>query len=182
MKSDKGEIEAFVCRDAQDDDVKTINSHQRNDNQLSIRHHQQQMSSKKGIRRFGSSNMDDSVNDCTNESDVIEDFLSDDDSIVKILDRENYHKSASHLPSHARNSSPKVHRKSPMIGDSNSNLSPLYLTQRDINGKRNNYLKYILELKAKTNNHNKNKNWCNGHLLELLLVTQLTISAQELTL
>lgn len=120
--------------------MKTINSHQTNDNQLSIRHHQQQMSSKKGIRRFGSSNMDDSVNDCTNESDVIEDFLSDDDSIVKILDRENYLKSASHLPSHARNSSPKVHRKSPMIGDSNSNLSPLYLTQRDINGKRNNYL------------------------------------------
>ena len=115
--------------------MKTINSHQTNDNQLSIRHHQQQMSSKKGIRRFGSSNMDDSVNDCTNESDVIEDFLSDDDSIVKILDRESYLKSASHLPSHARNSSPKVHRKSPMIGDSNSNLSPLYLTQRDINGK-----------------------------------------------
>lgn len=144
LKSDKGEIEAFVCRDAQDDDVKTINSHQTtNDNQLSNRHHQQLMSSKKGLRKFGSSNMNDSVNNCTNESDVIEDFLSDDDSIVKILDRENYLKS--HSPSNARNSSPKIHRKSPMIGDSNSNLSPLYLTQRDINGKRQLH-QYILLL------------------------------------
>lgn len=48
----------------------------------------------------------------------------------------------------------------------------------------NNYLNRIYKsmLKKNTNNHNK-KTGYKGHLLELIIgITQLTISAQELTL
>lgn len=58
FKSDKGEIEAFVCRDAQDEETKTAPLQSTGDNLL--------------------------VADCTNESGVIADYL-EDETFGKVL-------------------------------------------------------------------------------------------------
>jgi hypothetical protein len=84
FKSDKGEIEAFVCRDAQDEDTKTAPLQSTDVN--------------------GEDPFKQSIADSSNESGVIADFL-EDDSFGKLLGSPN------HMV--ARNSSPKA-RKNPL--------------------------------------------------------------------
>lgn len=78
FKSDKGEIEAFVCRDAQDEETKTAPL-------------QSDTSETDAFKQ--------AIADCTNESGVIADYL-EDDSFGKLLSSPNQMM--------ARNSSPKV--------------------------------------------------------------------------
>jgi hypothetical protein len=78
FKSDKGEIEAFVCRDAQDEDTKAAPLQSTDVN--------------------GDDPFKQSIADCTNESGVVADYL--DDSFGKLLNTSN------HMV--ARNSSPKA--------------------------------------------------------------------------